>query len=81
MRMLHFSDNSIQIHDVLAKIKPVLSYVKKTCGELFNPFKNLGIDESLFEDELPLGNIFKLKDIDGAKRSYFAIVTRVVYMT
>lgn len=53
-KMLHFSDNTVHSRDVLCKIRPIYSYMKKKFSEVFYPFKNVVIDESfiLFKGRL-----------------------------
>jgi hypothetical protein len=48
LRLLHFGDNNNQPEgDQLYKIKPIIDHLKKQFNEVFTPFENLCIDESL----------------------------------
>ncbi|XP_068112813.1 uncharacterized protein [Hyperolius riggenbachi] len=48
LRLLHFNDNHLQPEgDKLFKLKPILDHLRMTFGEVFYPFQNLCIDESL----------------------------------
>lgn len=44
---LHFSDNTLKNDDNLRKIRSILTHLRKVYKEIFYPFENLCIDESL----------------------------------
>jgi hypothetical protein len=48
LRLLHFNDNETQIPgDRLYKLKPIIDHLRNVFSEVFTPFKNTCIDESL----------------------------------
>jgi hypothetical protein len=48
LRILHFDDNETQVPGQrLHKLQPILDHLRKTNSEVFTPFQNLCIDESL----------------------------------
>jgi hypothetical protein len=75
LRLLHFSDNNNQPEgDRLYKIKPVIDHLKKQFSEVFTPFENLGIDESL----IPFKGRLSFLQYIPSKRHRFGINTFVI---
>ena len=75
LRLLHFSDNENQPEgDRLYKLKPVLESLRKMFGEVFYPFENICIDESLM---LFKGRLSFIQFIPS-KRSRFGIKLFVI---
>lgn len=64
LRLLHFCDNTNQPQgDKLYKLKPVIETLRSKFSEVFSPFKNLCIDESLmlFKGRLSFAQYIPLK--------------------
>ena len=70
-RYLHFVDNSTleprgsPNHDRLGKIRPLLTYIDQKCTELYNPCKEVAVDEAMikFQGRSSLKQYMPLKPI------------------
>jgi hypothetical protein len=75
LRLLHFNDNNFQTEgDKLYKLRPVIDHLRAKFGEMFYPFQNICIDESL---TLFKGRLAFIQYIP-TKRHRFGIKTFVI---